>query len=936
MNGGFGGRGNGLSESHLGYSLPNGSNQSQYAHSSSGRRAIGVQDGGGPPGMGTNFMGREGSDRTRVQTRGGSRGRGGGRLVSQKAGQGSYARGVYDMNGVISRQMGAKELGSMRMGTGRDLQIGLHYGDVQQAGASSTGMGALQESSINLYNMEVGYGSGGYSGSVRSQGSVSSANPQYIDMNETCAPSSYVSSQSLPRPVTQVRSVSHPRTQSQPRPMSQNPHNHQTQLQNQQYLHSQQQYMQAFPQSQSQSQVQYMSQATPESQAQYYSHTAQSGGVQQPSRSNPRAHSRVHSYSQGASGLQTSSHPGSGEQSRSQRYSSSSSLHSGVGTTKASSMQQDFQSYSSSSIGHGIATAPSSMYSKDDLGVGAGAGAGDRQYRQKPCSQQSYKHISHQPSHSGVSSIHSNPPTSSYSQGPSGGVSGSGEMDSILASQSVSSIGFRTSNVDLGIFSFQVNVPNNISDELRDSIIRLIPKEQLNNVFFLVSSLLCKNIQFRDFHARLIVTLRSSQLVDILENMLRDYFQQGSSSLAGQSTNNSQGFPESRGQVSHPIISQTSGGRSESLATSQSQYAPGVLGSNSQVYDSAILSSMASHPHSKKSISRHGGHYNMHAKEDVLQQMLRHARSRSVANIIGIDITGPSSHLSRLISAQDTISKSIILEEESIPIETLKIWTERLNNYGRYLLSCDNSLNLNYESLKEQEVPGMGKIVKFEIRPDPNRPIFSPQAIKTIHRLASFYIRDILKLILDEEGANNEKLIGQDLSEEEEDPEETKKPRKRVRQSNILTSKRSHSRDVSRADYDQMSDIEDIKRARRSLGSGPGSDQSSSSPCNFGMGKSIGGKGLGMKLNSSGNVSTVKPVMITSLWSCIYKSLRYNMSKYNACEPNAFHNVVIENYPGRPKEQCSSYILIPESMYRCVESWLLSNAYNQWDRFSIL
>lgn len=599
-------------------------------------------------------------------------------------------------------------------------------------------------------------------------------------------------------------------------------------------------------------------------------------------------------------------------------------------------MQQNIQSFSSSnicqrqigsslkSVDHGISTSHNVAYNKVEEKVTTGSSG---PYRSKQYSQQNHKYASQQQMHSNSSVIHPNY-TQSYSQGSSGTLNGIGEIESKIIPQNVSNIGYKTRNIDLGVCSFQVNIPNNISDDLRNSIIRLVPKEQLNSVFFLVSSLISKNIQFRDFHARLIAILRSSQLVEILENMLREHFQQNiSSSISNHSTVTQKVLSDTKNQISHPNISQISGGRSDYLTVSQSQYSSGI-NSNSQIYDGALLNSMISHSHSKKSISRHGGHYNMHAKEDILLQMLKHARSKSATSLIGIDITGPSSYLSKLISNQNIHSKCMVLEEESISSETLNIWTEKLNNYGRYLLSCDNSLNLKFEN------PGhlsgtskLGRVVKFETQPDLEKSVFSTQAVKTIHKLASFYIRDILKFILDEENAVDEKLNDQDL--EEEGIDERDGQGKQGEKNNFLVNGNlSNNSKVTK--HNQMKILKTISFDSKDSNTNPNNS------CNFGMGKSIGGKGLSMKLSLSGNVSSVKPVMITSLWSCIYKSLRYNMNRYNACEPNAFHNIIIQNRPGHSKGQCSNYILIPESMYRCVESWLLSNAYNQWDKLSIM
>ncbi|KAJ1606867.1 hypothetical protein OJ252_3028 [Cryptosporidium canis] len=909
MNGGFGSRGHSIPEGSLSYSMPNGSSQAQYAHGSSSGRAPGAQETAIPPSLGGGFVGGEGPDHAGAPPRAAPRGM----SANQSAGHGNYGQSVY------ARQVAPSDMGNLRVGTGHSQQAGLQYGDIQQAGNPGASIGSVQEHSAHPYNMEMGYRGNAYAGnqSIQSGGVSSSANPQYMDIHDNPSSNPYMG----PRP--------HPRAQSQPRPLPP----HQSQIRGQpihgkQYMHSKQQYMPAFSASQPQSptmspnqmpsqvrpQTHYLSHTQPPAlhgpQPQYYSHShshSQPSGVQQP-LSHPIAHPLPHPYSQGSPRIQASAQMPPGDHSQPQRYSSSSSSSS-LRQSQAPGLQPSFQSYSSSSIGQmhaGPGPGPSPLYGDDTGGPATG------KYRSKPYSQQTGKHGTQQP-------LHSNP-IQPYSQGAVGCVSGASETELRSMSQSISNIGFKTSNIDLGICSFQVNVPNNISDELRNSIIRLVPKEQLNSVFFLVSSLICKSIQFRDFHARLIAILRSSQLVEILENMLRDYFQQNSSS---QLMGGSQIPPDSRSQVSHPIISQSSAGRPDYVAAPQGQYSGAVSGC--QAYDGALMSSMISHSHSKKSISRHGGHYNMHAKEDILLQMLRHARLRSAVSMIGVDITGPSYHLSKLISGQTAQSKCMIQEEESISKEILGVWTEKLNNFGRYLLSCDSSLNLKFESPDKPGVSRMGKIVQLESQPSPDKPIFSQQAVKTIHRLASFYIRDILKFLLDEEGVNSRRPKDQDLDEEGgDDTEERHKPAGRdydLPSAKAVTPSRVRMRQL------QMGHLRETGRLHKDPG--PGSSS-------FGMGKSIGGKGLGMKLNSSGNVSPVKPVMITSLWSCIYRSLRYSMNKYNACEPNAFHNIIIKNRPGSSRDQCSNYILIPESMYRCVESWLLSNAYNQWDKLSVL
>ncbi|KAH8582861.1 uncharacterized protein ELE39_002989 [Cryptosporidium sp. chipmunk genotype I] len=995
MNGGFGGRNHNTAEEHLSYSLPNGSIQPQYVNGSSSR-ALRAQEVANLTNLRGSFMGNDGSDHIPVQlgTTNGVLN------SSHSIGQNVYdinrnAPGQMGATNFVSLTMGI----SQPQGIGHIQQIGMQYGDVQQSGNPSANIGPIRESNITSYSMaEISYRGGGSSGSIGSQSIHnnidSSANTQYMDIHDISIQNSYLSSQSQPRTVSKARSISHPRAQSQPISMVQQHQYHQQQqqqqqqqvqqhrsqqqvqrqnqqLNHQQYFHSQQQYIQSFPQSQTQtqnqtqihsqsqpqpqpqpqnktpnqtqtqvhSQTQILSQSQPQSRSHlqpqsYYSHNQQNNILQPPSH--PRTHPLPHPYSQGNPGHQVSSQKSSIELSQPHRHSSSSNLHPNLASAQGSHLQQSFQSFSSSNLGqrqvgnslkgnnHGISAGSSTVYNKvEETGVGT-VGVGASQYRSKPYSQQSHKYASQQQINSSSSALHPSY-VQSYSQGSSSSIGGLGETDSKAMTQHISTVGYKTSNIDLGVCSFQVNVPNNISDELRNSIIRLVPKEQLNSVLFLVSSLISKNIHFREFHARLIAILRSSQLVEILENMLRDYFQQNNSS---SHSNHSgivihQGLSDSRNQISHPSISQISGGRSDYFTVSQSQYTSG-MGSSSQMYDCTLLNSMISHAHSKKSISRHGGHYNMHAKEDILLQMLKHARSKSATSLIGIDITGPSSYISKLISNKTIQNKSMVSEEESISPDTLSIYREKLNNYGRYLLSCDSSLNLKFVNSGQQSAASrLGRIVKFETQPDLEKSVFSTQAVKTIHKLASFYVRDILKFILNEENISNEKLNYQDFEGGRDKREILEKLGKNDR---LAIGDLTGSDQSTRLNQMESSKAGDIVAK----------NSSSSNSCNFGMGKSIGGKGLGMKLTFSGSISSVKPVMITSLWSCIYKSLRYNMNRYNECEPNAFHNIIIKNRPGHSRDQCSNYILIPESMYRSVESWLLSNAYNQWDKLSIL
>ncbi|OII73336.1 uncharacterized protein cubi_02548 [Cryptosporidium ubiquitum] len=995
MNGGFGGRNHNISDNNLNYSLPNNSIQPQYISGSS-NRIDGIQEASNLPNLRLNFMGNEGSDHIEHQLRTNNGVLNGSHSINQKVNQGSFGQNIYDMKRSIPGQMGAKSLASLRVGVNQpqginhNQQAGIQYGDIQPDGNPSTSIGAIQESNMPSYNMEMGYRGSSSSGNIGSQSIQnhldSSANTQYMDIHGISVQNSYLNSQSQPRSVSQTRSLSHSRTQSQPRPMVQHQQQHRYQqqqkqkqqvqhqnqhLSSQEYFHSHQQYIQGFPQSHSQSQTQIQnqtqtqtqtqtqmhsqsqmhsqtqilsqtqsrpftqSQTLKNTQTQYYSHS-QPNNTQQ-SFSNPMTHPLVHPYSQTNPGIQSISQKSSAELSKTQRHSSSSSnLHSNLGTVQASHIQQNFQNFSSSNISQrqvdnglknanrGIINGPHVLYNKAEE---TGTTGGVTQYRSKPYSQQNHKYASQQQVNSSSSVIHPNY-VQSYSQGSSSNINGVGEIESKSISQHTSNIGYKTRSIDLGVCSFQVNVPNNISDDLRNSIIRLVPKEQLNSVFFLVSSLISKSIQFRDFHARLTAILRSSQLVEILENMLREYFQQNaSSSLFKQSGVNQKVLPDSRSQISHPNISQASGGRSDYFTISQSQYSSGI-NSNSQIYDGTLFGSMISHSHSKKSISRHGGHYNMHAKEDILLQMLKHARSKSATGLIGIDITGPSSYLTKLISNQNIQNKCMVLEEESISPETLNIWSEKLNSYGRYLLSCDGSLNLKFEnSNKVSGTSRLGRVVKFGTQPDLEKSVFSTQAVKTVYKLASFYIRDILKFILDEENKSNKELNDQDFEEEGIDEEEGQQ---KQREKKNLPVNGNFAENGKIIEHNQIDNLKDISFNDKD------SNTKSSNSCNFGMGKSIGGKGLGMKLTLSGNVSSVKPVMITSLWSCIYKSLRYNMNRYNACEPNAFHNIIIQNRSGHSRDQCSNYILIPESMYRCVESWLLSNAYNQWDKLTIL
>ncbi|CAD98458.1 conserved hypothetical protein [Cryptosporidium parvum] len=1000
MNGGFRGRNHNVTEDHLNYNIPNNSIQPQYVNGTSthalgiqeatnltnlrgnfmgndGSDYIPVQLRAANTNLNTNHSISQNVNQTTY-------------------GQNLYDINRNAPGQMGTKSFGGSRMGvAQSKGMAHTQQIGMQYGDSMQNGNQGANIGAMHDSNIASYGVaEMSYRSGNSSSSIGSQGVHnnidSSANTQNVDIHDISIQNSYMSSQSQPRTVSKSRSISHTRTQSQPVAMV---HQHQYQqqqqqqvqhLNHQQYFHSQQQQqqrMQTFSQSQTQnqtqtktqaqihsqshsqshvkapnqtqtqtqvhSQTQILSQSQPQSRSHlqsqslpgpqsqtYFSHTQPNNNMQPPSH--PRTQPLPHPYSQGNPGHQVSS----------QNFSSSS-IHPNLVSAQGSHAQKNFQSFSSSNINqrqigdnlknpnHGINVGPNSIYTKiDDTGVGT-SGVGGSQYRSKPYSQQSNKYT-HQQQMNPVNSILHPNYSQSYSQGSSSNLGGLTETDSKTMSQYISTIGYKTSNIDLGVCSFQVNVPNNISDELRNSIIRLVPKEQLNSVFFLVSSLISKSINFRDFHVRLIAILRSSQLVEILENMLRDYFQLSTSSSNTNYTGIAihQGISDLRGQISHPITtnSQVSAGRSDYLLASQSQYTSGI-GSNSQIYDGTLLNSMISHAHSKKSISRHGGHYNMHAKEDILLQMLKHARSKSVASFIGIDMTGPSSYISKIVSNKTIQNKSMVLEEESISPETLNIYTEKLNNYGRYLLSCDSSLNLEFMNSNQQSVTSkLGKIVKFGTQPDLEKSVFSSQAVKTIHKLASFYVRDILKFILNEESISNDKLNGKDLEEEEEEEEEKGKKREEIQHNQRGQSDRQIIDDlIGNSNSIQVQKMENSKTV--SLIS---KDSSSNNSCNFGMGKSIGGKGLGMKLTLSGNVSSVKPIMITSLWSCIYKSLRYNMNRYNACEPNAFHNIIIKNRPGHSKEQCSNYILIPESMYRSVESWLLSNAYNQWDKLSIL
>ncbi|KAF7455979.1 hypothetical protein HWI79_3470 [Cryptosporidium felis] len=733
MDGAFGNQGQNTNEKHLEFSLPNGSAQALYGGASnyvvgsleamqlpSVKSSPGVSEGGvgGSSSVSTGGLNGEGSYGQLYEFRGGANQSGIGSSQSQDT-------------------LGGQNM-SLRPGPVQELPIPPRDANMGYVGGSRSS-GEIGNQSIPM-GVPLGYSQpfAGVQGRL-SQGSLLNSQPQQ-------------------RPVAQARSFSQPRMQPQPQFQSHQsflnsfPNSQQqlayshsqghpqsrSQYAHSQHLHNSQPHAQVAPISHPQIAPTPHSQSLSGSQPQYYSQP-QTGTVQLPPYQNPHnAASALHPHSQG--------------------YSSASSINSSPGsgteTAQGSRTHPGFQGHSSSGSGRkapkGSGATHPYIGHPDSV---SGKRPGNTQYRSRPYSQKAYRlgsqsAFSSSALGSGAATGDSKVPgrSHSYSQGLPG-------ETELAQSQQQGGIGYKTSSVDLGICSFQVNVPNNISDELKNSIIGLVPKEQLNSVFFLVSSLISKSIQFRDFHARLITILRSSQLVDILENFLREHFQQNLPSYSQLSVSSGQ-MQDFRGK--HSLISsQGSGGRQDN-ATISSQYSS-FGASNYQGFDGSLLSSMISHAHSKKSISRHGGHYNMHNKEDVLLQMLRHVRNKSATGFIGLDISGPSSYMSRLLSSRRAKSRCSVQDEDTISPGTLETWTERLNNYGCYLLSCESSLNLSFEDSRSPNAPYLGRTVTFEMGQNSKKSLFSSQAVKTLYKLASFYIRDILKFIQEEESLANEK-----------------------------------------------------------------------------------------------------------------------------------------------------------------------------------
>ncbi|KAH8740549.1 hypothetical protein FG386_002131 [Cryptosporidium ryanae] len=407
---------------------------------------------------------------------------------------------------------------------------------------------------------------------------------------------------------------------------------------------------------------------------------------------------------------------------------------------------------------------------------------------------------------------------------------------------------FRTDTVNLGITTFQVEVPSNISDELMNSIVRVIPREHINSILLLVSSLISKKIKVNEFHGHLMSMLKGSQLVEILEKILKEHFLSNnpdllrsfSSSLVSREKvgynheingsadsdlfrNKDNGFFD-RYFNDLNRIDNTAGdnydkhsnllrqGLTNSLNSPNSSILQSSLLSSSVAVDGARIKSqtqgntqsssygkfspikmlengsqsslMSSQLTSRKSISRHGGHYNMHTKEEVLLQMLRHSRKRCSAGIMSLYITGPCTNLSKMLPNNFGTSCKIG-GEEAIKKDTFSLFYKRLNDYGNYLRSTDNMLGLEVISSKYDDNSDIdiGKTVRFLSRKNksnnstsnlqfsthdensPQRktsfsenlneiPMFSENTVKTVYKLAGFYVKDIIKHILEEEKIN--------------------------------------------------------------------------------------------------------------------------------------------------------------------------------------
>ncbi|KAH7647816.1 hypothetical protein FG379_000442 [Cryptosporidium bovis] len=583
----------------------------------------------------------------------------------------------------------------------------------------------------------------------------------------------------------------------------------------------------------------------------------------------------------------------------------------------------------------------------------------------------------------------------------------------------------RTDTVNLGISTFQVEVPSNISDELMNSIVRVIPREHINSILLLVSSLINRDIKINEFHGHLMSMLKGGQLVEILENILKEYFSKNNPDLLRSSSiqsarqnecnddrndnidfdaanNNDWNFPPRYSPGSNRIDNnildnchKNSSGFSSSLIKSPNSSNSPINHSNlptvssaidgvhiksqsqnytqnsnygqsnsSQIYESGsgtmLLGSQLT---SKRSISKHGGHYNMHTKEEVLLQMLRHSRQRCSASIMSLDINGPCTYLSKMIPNNFGVSCKIVGEENVTRKDSFHLFYKRLNEYGNYIRSIDNTLGLELSNSSKYNGINIGKIVKFWSKqnkrdnstldldansaennlsqskaslPDNSgeKLVFSERTVKTLYKLAGFYIKDIIKHTLEEEklsrirsnrflsgndnnciGSNNDNNINNSIENsnfethhssekvnEDEyfigmgcDDSSTRKVQEKTETGVGITNRtfggKNENKEIN-VEYDSFADNITLETDEKySLNKIITSDD---------MGGR--GKGLGKCLvmgssNSSSSISSVKPIMITDLWSCIYKSLKYNMKNYNPCESNKSQELLVKSNP---------------------------------------
>ncbi|EEA08315.1 uncharacterized protein CMU_020590 [Cryptosporidium muris RN66] len=386
------------------------------------------------------------------------------------------------------------------------------------------------------------------------------------------------------------------------------------------------------------------------------------------------------------------------------------------------------------------------------------------------------------------------------------------------------------------VYSVNTNIFH-INNSLREILARILPGESLDKALYLVSSVLNNNITPNNFRLHLMHLLKNIQLVEMVENTVYPYLSHYSSTI----TKNGNQY------ISDTTLSNQAVGISQDMT-------------NQNITSSGPTSYMHN---TKKTISRHGGYYNMQAKEDILLQILNHVLKRNVPAIVGVDLTGPSNNYLNIDIPE--ISNKL----SSNNTNDISKWIGKLELYSNNIIIKEYT----YKTFKGGGDFFTESYLLLSSTKKMKTTLFSDNAAKTMYQLLSVYVKQFVKSVLYEE------------------------------------------------ELSMMDNTNDNFPGSLDKGKGKG--------------KSLGGnKGFG--IDKSMISSPIKPIMITNLWSCLYKSLLYSMQKqYPYCKYKLreikSHLILSDIGLNNP-----SYIVIPESLHRHIESLILSNAYNQWEKLSIL